>query len=120
MTRAWTKAEAKKVLDQLLAHGCARSKKVWRKVSSHQVCYWVLLFAVSVHPGTCSPGSNSMHASDLVPLNDGSLLYPFRLAYQTHAPLKRFRSLSRPLSHSSTEQEAYAKLRARAAKRPHR
>ncbi|DBB16698.1 TPA: hypothetical protein ACH3X3_014944 [Trebouxia sp. C0006] len=33
MTRAWTKAEAKKVLDQLLAHGCGRSKKVWRKAA---------------------------------------------------------------------------------------
>jgi len=42
--RAWTKAEAKKVLDQLLAHGCGSSKKVWRKVSLHQICYWVLCF----------------------------------------------------------------------------
>ncbi|KAL0019006.1 hypothetical protein WJX79_007277 [Trebouxia sp. C0005] len=31
MTRAWTKEETKKVLDQLLAQGCGRSKKVWRK-----------------------------------------------------------------------------------------
>ncbi|KAL0030865.1 hypothetical protein WJX77_010304 [Trebouxia sp. C0004] len=31
MTRAWTKAEAKKVLEQLLVQGCGRSKKVWRK-----------------------------------------------------------------------------------------
>ncbi len=46
MTRAWTKVEAKKVLDQLLALGCGRSKKVWREVSSNQICYWVLKEAV--------------------------------------------------------------------------
>ncbi|DBA99962.1 TPA: hypothetical protein ACH3X1_013836 [Trebouxia sp. C0004] len=64
-----------------------------------------------------------MHAPDLVSeslvneslvnesLVNDSLLYPFRLAYQTHTPLKRFKSLSRPLKHSSTEQEAYTKAK---------